>query len=55
MTTFKDHKVSVNELLGFIPEALLSHLSTSSKVDHYSKVLHGKKMFYLLLYTILDN
>jgi hypothetical protein len=26
MTTFKDHKVSVNELLGFIPEALLSHL-----------------------------
>ncbi|MNX77123.1 hypothetical protein D3C86_1086480 [compost metagenome] len=55
MTNFKDHKVPVNELLGFIPEALLSHLSTSSKVDHYSKVLHGKKMFYLLLYAILDN
>jgi hypothetical protein len=55
MTNFKDHKVSVNELLGFIPEALLSHLSTSTKVDHYSKVLHGKKMFYLLLYAILDN
>lgn len=43
MTNFKDHKVSVTELLGFIPEALLSHLSTSTKVDHYSKVLHGKK------------
>jgi hypothetical protein len=55
MSNFKDHKVSVNELLGFIPEALLSHLSTSTKVDHYSKVLHGKKMFYLLLYAILDN
>lgn len=55
MANFKDHKVSVNELLGFIPEALLSHLSTSTKVDHYSKVLHGKKMFYLLLYAILDN
>lgn len=55
MTNFKDHKVSVSELLGFIPEALLSHLSTSTKVDHYSKVLHGKKMFYLLLYAILDN
>ncbi len=55
MANFKDHKVSVNELLGFIPEALLSHLSTSSKVDHYSKVLHGKKVFYLLLYAILDN
>lgn len=55
MSNFKDHKVSVNELLGFIPEALLSHLSTSTKVDHYSKVLHGKKVFYLLLYAILDN
>jgi transposase len=55
MMNFKDHKVSVNELLGFIPEALLSHLSVSTKVDHYSKVLHGKKMFYLLLYAILDN
>ena len=55
MTNFKDHKVSVNELLGYIPEALLSHLSTTTKVDHYSKVLHGKKMFYLLLYAILDN
>ncbi len=55
MTTFKDHKVSVNELLGFIPDALLSHLSTTTKVDYYSKVLHGKKMFYLLLYSILDN
>ena len=55
MTNFKDRKVSVNELLGFIPEALFSHLSTSTKVDHYSKVLHGKKVFYLLLYAILDN
>ncbi|REH00101.1 hypothetical protein [Flavobacterium aquicola] len=49
MANFKDHQVSVNEQLGFIPKALLSHLSTSTKVDHYSKVLHGKKVFYLLL------
>lgn len=55
MASFKDHKVSVNQLLSFIPEALLSHLSTSTKVDYYSKVLHGKKVFYLLLYAILDN
>lgn len=41
--------------MGVIPEALLSHLSESTKVDHYSKVLHGKKMFYLLLYGILEN
>ena len=55
MSVFKDHKVSVNQLLNFIPEALLSKLSSTTKVDHYSKVLHGKKMFYLLMFGILEN
>lgn len=55
MAIFKDHKVGVNELLGVIPEALLSHLSENTKVDYYSKVLHGKKLFYLLMYGILEN
>ena len=55
MSEFKGHKVSVNQLLRVIPEALLSKLSQTSKVDHYTKVLHGKKMFYLLLYGILEN
>jgi transposase len=41
--------------LEFIPEALLTHLSATTKVDYYSKVLHGKKMFYLLLFCIFDN
>jgi hypothetical protein len=55
MSVFKDHKVTASELLNVIPEALLAHLSENSKVDYYSKVLHGKKMFYLLLYGILNN
>lgn len=55
MENFKPHKVSVKELLVFIAKALLSHLCTSTKVDHYSKVFHDKKVFCLLLYTILDN
>lgn len=55
MSIFNDHKISVSQLLGFIPEALLSHLSSTTKVDHYSKVLHGRKMFYLLLFGIIDN
>lgn len=55
MSVFKDHKISLNEVLQFIPEALLSHLSSTTKVDYYSKVLHGKKMFYLLLFCIFDN
>jgi len=55
MPVFKDHKISVTQLLGVIPEGLLSNLSLTTKVDHYSKVLHGKKMFYLLLYGVLEN
>ena len=55
MSLFKGHKISVNQLLGVIPEALLSKLAVTTKVDYYAKVLHGKKMFYLLLYGILEN
>lgn len=55
MSVFKDHKISLNQVLTFIPEALLSHLSATTKVDYYSKVLHGKKMFYLLLFCIFDS
>lgn len=55
MSVFKDHKISVNQLLEVIPDALLANLSKNTKVDHYTKVLHGKKMFYLLLYGILEN
>lgn len=55
MAAFKGHKIGINELLEVIPEALLSHLSENTKVDYYSKVLHGKKLFYLLMYGLLEN
>lgn len=55
MAIFKDHKVRVNDLLGVIPESLISHLSATTPIDYYTKVLHGKKVFYLLLYGILEN
>lgn len=55
MTIFKDHKTSIHQLLEVIPEDQLSYLSEHTNVDHYTKVLHGKKMFYLLMYGILEN
>jgi len=55
MPVFRDHKIGANQLLQVIPDSLFSGLSLTSKVDHYAKVLHGKKMFYLLLYGILEN
>jgi hypothetical protein len=55
MAIFKDHKINIKQLLGVIPDALLNHLSENTKVDYYSKVLQGKKMFYLLIYGLLEN
>ena len=55
MSVFKDHKITAAELLSVIPEDLLSNLSQETKVDYYTKVLHGKKLFYLLMYGILEN
>ena len=55
MAIFKDHNISVKQLLGYIPEALIANLSLTTKIDHYAKVLHGNKLFYLLLYGILGN
>lgn len=55
MAIFKDHNINVKQLLSFIPEALIANLSLTTKIDHYAKVLHGNKLFYLLLYGILDN
>lgn len=55
MTVFKEHKFPLKQILEFIPKALLSHLWATTKVDYYSKVLHGEKMFYLLLFCIFDN
>lgn len=55
MAVFTKHKTGVNSLFNFIPETLLTNLPLTTKVDYYSKILHGKKMFYLLLYGILEN
>lgn len=55
MNLFKDHKISVSQLLGLIPDQYMEQLSFQSKVDHYAKVLHGRKMFDLLLYGMLEN
>ena len=55
MLVFNDHKISAAELLNVMPEDLFSNLSQETKVDYYTKVLHGKKLFYLLMFGILEN
>ncbi len=50
-----DTKIGAKQLLSIIPDDALSAISQSTNVDHYTKVLHGKKLFYLLLYSIVEN
>jgi hypothetical protein len=33
MAIFKDHNISVKQLLGFIPEALIVNLSLTTKIE----------------------
>jgi hypothetical protein len=57
MALFSNHKVTLGELLKFIPEEEFCRIAQSTGVDYYSKVLSGKVLFYLLLYSLLmdDN
>lgn len=55
MSLFKDHKISIQKILEIIPENLLSRLAKDTKVDYCAKVLHGERIFNLLLYGILTT
>jgi hypothetical protein len=55
MAKFSDNRITVQELLGFIPDELLDKLSTATNVDHQVKKLYGKNIFYLLLYGYLES
>jgi hypothetical protein len=52
---FPDHKISIQKILGLIPDGLLSTLSKDTKVDYCAKVLYGQRIFNLLLYGILTT
>jgi len=53
MAIFTDHNVELAELFKVIPEELFSKIAKDTQVDHYTKVLYGKVLFYLLLYALL--
>jgi len=48
-----NHKISLSEILRYIPDEELTVLARESRVDYCSKVLSGKLMFYLLIYGLL--
>ena len=55
MALFLKHKLQLAELFKVIPEEFFSSIARNTQVDYYSKVLHGKLLFYLLLHALLTK
>jgi len=47
--------VKVGELLELIPEDALSRIAANTHVNYCSKVLYGRSVFYMILYTLLTT
>ena len=48
-------KLRAPELVRMIPDEELSKLAVETKVDYYSKILSGERMFNLLLYAFVNT
>lgn len=47
--------ITVKELLTIIPDDVLRTLAASTDVDKYTKILYGRSMFYMILYSLLET
>lgn len=48
-------KVSITNLLSLIPDNELNRIARMTKVNQYVKVLDGKSVFYLILYSLVES
>jgi len=51
----KKENISVRELLSIIPDDQISTLAANTKVDYCTKVLYGRSVFYMILYSLLES
>jgi hypothetical protein len=50
-----NNSVSIVQLLSIIPEEDIRRIAKKTKVDYYSKILDGKSLLYLLLYSLIET
>jgi len=57
MQTVKSQKknITAKELLSVIPDDKISTLATNTHVDYCTKVLYGRSVFYMILYSLLES
>lgn len=51
----KNTNITVKELLSVIPDDKISDLAASTHVDYCTKVLYGRSVFYMILYSLLES
>jgi IS4 transposase len=57
MQTTKSQKksITVKELLSVIPDDKISTLAVNTHVDYCTKILYGRSVFYMILYSLLES
>jgi hypothetical protein len=50
----KQH-ITVKELLNVIPDDKIYSLAANTQVDYCTKVLYGRSVFYMILYSLLES
>lgn len=48
-------KISIVQLLSIIPEEDIRKIAKKTKVDYYAKILDGKSLLYLILYSLIET
>lgn len=48
-------KISITNLLAIIPDQELNRIARKTNVNKYVKVLDGKSVFYLILYSLVES
>ena len=49
------NNVSIVQLLSVIPEEDIRQIAKKTKVDYYAKILDGKSLLYLILYSLIET
>lgn len=48
------NKISIAQLLSVIPDEDIRKIAKSTHVDYYAKILDGKSLLYLILYSLIE-
>lgn len=54
-TTKKQNAISIKDLLSIIPDTQISEIADKTKVNYYTKILDGKSLLYLILYSLIEQ